>query len=154
MKLDSKILLIVGLIVGMFIGTNNFALSNMPKSKIAVVDIQKVVTKSPQVIALKNDQIRKSKELARWLETTDATVKKQTNEVSKQKLIKKYKDEFAKKKETNQKLYAKKLALIESNIASTIATEAKSKGYDIVLTKSSVLYGGDDITAEILKIVK
>ena len=41
-----------------------------------------------------------------------------------------------------------------ASISSTIAAQAKAKGYDIVLAKSTVLYGGEDITAEIAKIVK
>lgn len=68
--------------------------------------------------------------------------------------MKKYNEDLAKKKEANAKEYTAKLAAIDKNISSTIAEQAKIKGYTLVLSKSSVLYGGEDITSEISKIVK
>ena len=59
-----------------------------------------------------------------------------------------------KKREANAKDYAKKLSEIDKNISATIEAQAKANGYDLVLSKSTVLYGGEDITAEIAKVVK
>ena len=154
MKIDSKVMSIGCLVLGLVLGSSNFAMSNMPSQKIAVVDVPAIVTKSAQVKALKDEQAKKAQDLAKWLETVNADVKKQSTEASKQKLLKKYNEELAKKKEANTKEYTKKLAAIDASISSTIAAQAKAKGYDIVLAKSTVLYGGDDITAEIAKIVK
>ena len=47
-----------------------------------------------------------------------------------------------------------KLQAIDKSITATIAQEAKAQNYNLVLSKSSVLYGGDDITASIAKNVK
>lgn len=154
MKIDSKVMSIGCLVLGLVLGSSNFAMSNMPSQKIAVVDVPAIVTKSAQVKALKDEQAKKAQDLAKWLETVNADVKKQSTEANKQKLLKKYNEELAKKKEANTKEYTKKLAAIDASISSTIAAQAKAKGYDIVLAKSTVLYGGDDITAEIAKIVK
>ena len=154
MKIDSKVMSIGCLVLGLVLGSSNFAMSNMPSQKIAVVDVPAIVTKSAQVKALKDEQAKKAQDLAKWLETVNADVKKQPTEANKQKLLKKYNEELAKKKEANTKEYTKKLAAIDASISSTIAAQAKAKGYDIVLAKSTVLYGGDDITAEIAKIVK
>lgn len=154
MKINSKIIAIACLAVGVIIGSSNFAMSNIATQKIAVVDVPAIVSKSTQVKALKEEQIKKSQELQKWLETANADVKKQSTEANKQKLLKKYNDDLMKKKEANTKAYAQKLAAIDASISATIASQAKAKGYDIVLTKSSVLYGGDDITTEIAKFVK
>ena len=47
-----------------------------------------------------------------------------------------------------------KLEEIDKNISEVIANEAKQMGYEIVITKKLVLYGGNDITEEIIKKVK
>ena len=51
-------------IIGMSV--NNYAISNVP-SKIAVVDVQKVVASSAQVKALKADREAKIKDLANFV---------------------------------------------------------------------------------------
>lgn len=154
MKMDSKILASACLIIGIVIGANNFAMSDVKSSQIAVVDVPAIVAKSAQVKALKDEQTKKAQELKKWLDTVNADVQKQSTEANKQKLLKKYNEELAKKKEVNVKEYTKKLSAIDASISATIAAQAKAKGYDIVIAKSSVLYGGDDITVEIAKIVK
>ena len=53
-----------------------------------------------------------------------------------------------------KKNYATKLQAIDKSISATIAAEAKAKNYNLVLSKGVVLYGGEDITASISKIVK
>ena len=136
-------------------GFNNIAMSNIPANyKVAVVDLNTVVSKSAQVKALKKEQQTKLQELQKWIETVRADVAKQSTQESKEKLVKKYDAEFAKKQETIKKNYAMKLQAIDKSITATIAQEAKAQNYNLVLSKSSVLYGGDDITASIAKNVK
>ena len=53
-----------------------------------------------------------------------------------------------------KKDYATKLQAIDKSISAAIAQEAKAKSYNLVLTKTSVLIGGDDITAAVSKAVK
>jgi len=103
---------------------------------------------------LKDEQTKKAQELQKWLEVVRADIAKQSTKEGKDKLTKKYDAELAKKKEANTQEYTKKLAEIDASITSTIVNQAKAKGYNLVLTKSTVLYGGDDITAEIKKVVK
>ena len=79
---------------------------------------------------------------------------KQSTDEKKQKLAKTYDEEFAKKQEAIKKNYATKLQAIDKSISETIATEAKAKNYNLVLSKGMVLYGGDDITASIANVVK
>ena len=92
--------------------------------------------------------------LGKWLKTAQADVEKQQTQESKEKLLKKCNADFAKKKETIAKNYQTKLQEIDKSITATIANQAKLKGYDMVITKGTVLYGGDDITTDIQKVVK
>ncbi len=121
---------------------------------IAVVDIPAVVAKSAQVQALKKEQQTKMQDLEKWLKTAQEDVKKQQTQEGKEKLLKKYNTEFAKKKEAIAKDYTTRLQAVDKSITDTIATQAKLKGYDMVISKGVVIYGGDDITADVQKVVK
>jgi Skp family chaperone for outer membrane proteins len=122
--------------------------------KIAVVDVQKVVNKSAQVQALKKEQEAKRKELSNFIKKAGEDINKETDSAKKKALMDKYDKQLKTKQETNLKAYKTKLEAIDKNINTTIIQHAKTMGYDMVLTKGVVLYGGDDITEAILKVVK
>lgn len=122
--------------------------------KIAVVDVQKVVNQSAQVQALKKEQETKGKELSQFVKKANDEIKAQTDESKKKALVQKYEKELRAKREANTKAYKTKLETIDKSISATISQQAKAMGYDIVLTKGAVLYGGDDITEAISKVVK
>ena len=139
--------------------SNAFSLTNeqttVPANfKIAVVEVQAVVAQSSEVKALKQEQEQKLQELKKWLDTVRADVAKQQTKEGKEKLIKKYDADFAKKQEAVRKEYAKKLQAIDKQISTVIAQEAENQGYNMVFAKGIVLYGGTDITPSIIKRVK
>ena len=133
---------------------NNIAMSDYAGQRIAVVDVNAVVAKSAQVQKLKGEQQAKLRDLDAWLKTARDDVNKQQTAEGKEKLTKKYNADFAKKRETITKQYADELKKIDSSISSTIATQARAQGYTLVLAKGVVLFGGDDITAAIQKVVR
>lgn len=142
------------LITTLLLGTIGISTSVIAASKVAVVDVQAVVTKSAQVQALKKEQQTKMQDLEKWLNTAKADVEKQKTPEGKEKLLKKYNSEFDKKKADIAKNYQTKLQAIDKSISATIAEQAKLKGYDMVISKGVVVYGGDDITADVQKVVK
>ena len=146
----SKIIALSALLLGF-----GFCTSVMAEGgKVAVVDVPAIVAGSKQVQALKDEQTKKNKELGKWLDNVRDEIAKQKDDEAKQKLSKKYEAEFVKKREDNAKEYAKKLTEIDKNITNSIAEQAKLKGYDVVFSKATVLYGGEDLTEEVAKIVK
>lgn len=122
--------------------------------KIAVVDVQKVVSKSAQVQALKKEQEAKNKELSNFIQKAGEEIKKEADINKKKALMDKYDKDLKTRREANLKVYKTKLEAIDKSINATIIQQAKTMGYDMVLTKGVVLYGGDDITEAILKVVK
>lgn len=150
MKFDLR-KFVVGVFVMSVMSVNT---ANADVDKIAVVDLQKVVSSSSQVKVLKDEQYKKATELEKWLQIAKKDIEKQSTQENKQKLIKKYDAELARKREMNTKEYNKKLGEIDESVSRTIVTFAKSKNYDLVLAKSNVLFGGIDITNEIMKLVK
>ena len=132
--------------------TSVFAAPTTPK--IAVVDIQKVVAASSQVKTLRSSQEAKNKELAKFIKNAQADVNKQTDANKKKSLAAQYEKQLVAKREANAKEYAAKLKAADANITAAIGKKATEMGYTMVLPKSAVVYGGDDITAEILKVIK
>lgn len=147
-------LLIVG-VCGLAIGisSSNFATSSVV-NKVAVVDVQKVVSSSKQVETLKNEQKKKIEEITAFVNKARADVSKESDDAKKKALEEKYNKEFASKRANIEKEYAAKLAQIDKSISSVIESSAKKEGYNLVLAKGMVLYGGTDITSQISKDVK
>lgn len=132
---------------------NNFAMSDVT-SKIAVVDVPEVVNSSAQVKALKKEQEAKAKEIITFVEKARKDVAGTSDVKKKQALEDKYNKELKAKKEAMDKSYATKLSAIDKSISEQVASQAKAGGYDIVLAKGVVLYGGSDITEAVKKSVK
>ena len=119
--------------------------------KIAVVDIQKVVSASAQVKALKASQEAKNKELAAFIKKAQEDVNKQTDVNKKKSLAESYEKQLKTKREANIKDYTIKLKAADANITAQIGKKATELGYTMVVPKSTVIWGGDDITETVLK---
>ncbi len=122
--------------------------------RVAVVDVQSLISKSSQVTALKAEQQKK-------LDTMKATVEKARQEITKEtdpakisQLEEKYRNDINNQKVALDNEYNTKLMQIDSNIKSIVVEKAKAMNYNLVLPKNIVLYGGDDITSEVAKSVK
>lgn len=155
MNKNVKLLAAVAAAFAIGFSANDFAMSDVPSNfKVAVVDVQQVVASSAQVKALKKEQQAKTEEVIKYIDKARKDVASVSDEKKKKALEDKYNKELVTKRETLEKDYATKLQAIDKNISSTIETQAKAKNYNVVLAKGVVLYGGDDITADIVKIVK
>lgn len=121
---------------------------------VAVVDVPKVVASSAQVQALKKEQQAKAEEMVKFIEKARKDVASISDATKKKAAEEKYDKEFVAKKSKMEQDYATKLKVLDDSITQQITSVARSNGYDIVLSKGIVLYGGKDITADIMKIVK
>ena len=121
---------------------------------VAIVDVPQLVSSSAQVQALKKDQQAKAEEMVKFIENARKSVADITDATKKKAAEDKYNKEFQTKKEKMDKGYANKLKEIDDSISKQINEQAKAKGYDLVLSKNMVLYGGQDITAELIKTIK
>lgn len=131
-----------------------FSQVSFAECNIAVVDLQKVVDNSAQVKTLKNEHTAKIKELNGIVTKAQEEIAKQTDTKKIVEIQDKYTNQFNNKKAEIDKIYASKLANIETQIQSEIEKKAKADGYDFVFAKSVALYGGKDITNEISRMVK
>ena len=132
-----------------------FGLSaNAEEFSIAVVDVPAVVNASAQVQALKKEQQLKAQEIIKFVEKARKDVASISDTKKKQAAEEKYNKELTAKKEKMDTEYAAKLQALDKSISQQITDKAKAEGYNVVLSKNVVLYGGTDITSEIVKIVK
>ena len=123
------------------------------EQKIAVIDINAIMEQSTQVQALNKEQQTKMADLEKWVETVKKDVEKQKTQEGKEKLFKKYQADYLKKKADIINNGQIKMQSISDNIMTNIQKQAKAKGYDMVITKGVVVYGGEDITADVVKAV-
>lgn len=154
MKKEIKITCIAVCAFALGLSLNNIAMSSIANYKVAIVDIQKVISNSAEVKALKTEQQNKVKDLQTFVEKARKDVSAQPDDAKKKALEDSYNKELNEKTKAIEKEYTKKLQLIDSNISAQISKEAQAKSYNLVLAKGVVLYGGEDITANIMKAVE
>lgn len=133
----------------------NYAFSEVPVGfKVAVIDVQKLVSTSSQVKNLKTEQTAKNQDLMTFVKNARADVAKTQDRAKKKALENKYNIQLRAMKKAMDDNYKKKLTEIDSGITKAVGKAAQDQGYNIVLAKGAVLYGGDDITQEIQKAIK
>lgn len=129
---------------------NDVAIS-LPKYRVAVVDINKIMDKSAQVQSLKISQEKQAKEL-------ETLISKAQNELANEhdpnkfvELEANYKKQIETKRNAIDEDYSKKMVQITTDIKSLITNEAKKTDYNLVLPAGMVISGGDDITENVIK---
>ena len=143
-----KCLLFLGAIL---LASTNFASA---EEKIAVVDLQQLVSNSNQVKQLKQEHLKKLSELDKIIVNARGEISNEKDPAKILLLEDKYMKEFNTKKEALENNYNTRLEAIERNIKSEITQKAQKEGFDYVFAKSVVLFGGKDITNELIKNIK
>lgn len=122
--------------------------------RVAVVDVQSLIQKSSEVNLLKADQQKKLDAMKATVDKARQDISKETDPVKIAQLEEKYRNDINNQKVALDNEYNTKLKQIDTNIKSIVIAKAKGLNYNLVLPKSMVLFGGDDITAEVAKSVK
>ena len=149
-----KLLVVVAALVLLALGFGIACCTKCCGAKVAVVDLPAVVSNSAQVQALQAEQNAKGQELAQWLQNAQKDLNAQPDGKKKETLLQQYNAEFAQRREALAAQYAQKLQAVDASITQTIAETAKKMGYKLVLAKGVTVYGGDDITEEVKKVIK
>ena len=131
-----------------------FAQIGFASDKIGVVDIQKLVEKSSAVQMLKRDHNAQLETLNSIITEAQNAIAKETDPQKMVMLQDKYNSEFNRRKNAIDNDYKSKLSSIENNLKQDIISSAKKHDYDIVVAKSVLFYGGEDITDVVAKDVR
>lgn len=132
---------------------NNIAISN-PEYRVAIVDTQKVAANSSEIKALKEEQAKQMSEIIDTINKARFEISEEKDLIKAAKLEEKYEKEIQAQKIALTTSYNSKLTAIDNKIKTAVVEKARSMNYNIVLAKDNVLFGGDDITEEVLKIIK
>ncbi len=139
---------------GLGFGVKSFAFSNIDVSKIAYIDVNKLVLASKTVKQAQETRDRQTKEMLNWYDSASNEIEKQQTKEAKQSLIAKYENQLTQKKNLIQNEYSNNIEKANNQISSVIDKKAKELGYLLILRKDSILFGGEDITSSILPLVK
>lgn len=153
--MKNNIWFIIACVLVFFVGYNiNDAAVSFPRYKVAVVDVSTILTSSPEIQSLKQSQDKKMEELNTLISKAQNEI---VNESDKNKALQmetNYRKEIEQKKLDMDEEYNSKITVINNKIKSMISTEAKKSNYNLVLPTGMVIYGGDDITNDIVKRMK
>lgn len=122
--------------------------------KYAVVDVKKVINSSKSVKELKETRKTQKETVLKFVKDGNAQVDAETDAVKKEALKKKLNNDLKYMTKTYDKKYQDGLAKVNTEISTEIAKVGKEKKYDLILTTDAVLYGGENITNQIVKSVK
>lgn len=128
--------------------------SVMAEEDVAVVDLGKIVGNSAQVRQLKQEHSKKIADLDKIIVNARGEIANENDPAKVLMLEDKYMKEFNAKREALEKEYNGKISVIEKNIKDEVAKKAQKEGYEYVFAKSVVLYGGKDITNELLNSIE
>lgn len=144
---------VISLVMGYSI--NNIAVSKaQPEYKIATVDIQKIVANSTEIKSLKAEQEKQMQNMQSTIDKARTEISKEQDPVKIAQLEEKYRNEINNQKLALDTSYNTKVKAIDSKIKTAVVEKARSMNYNIVLPKNTVLFGGDDITDEVSKIIQ
>lgn len=144
---------VISLVMGYSI--NNIAISKaQPEYKIATVDIQKIVANSTEIKSLKAEQEKQMQNMQSTINKARTEISKEQDPVKIAQLEEKYRNEINNQKLALDTSYNTKVKAIDSKIKTAVVEKARSMNYNIVLPKNTVLFGGDDITDEVSKIIQ
>jgi len=119
-------------------------------AKVAVVDVQKVVSQSRPVAELRQDMQNQMAQLQEWVNKSNAEIDTEKDQEKKDALTKARQEELAQKQQIIQKDYAEKLKQLDESLTKIIEKTAKEEGFSVTLVKSSVAAGGTDITDKVI----
>lgn len=144
---------LVGACALFFIGgyTMNDVAISLPRYKVAVVDITKVMEQSKDIKNLKASQDKQLKELETLISKAQNEIANTQDQNKAIELQINYGKEIETKKNAIDEDYSKKIVQITSNIKSLISTQAKKTDYNLVLPTGMVISGGEDITDNVIK---
>lgn len=151
---------ILGILIAIFAFIAGFSINNIamsvtqPEYKIAIIDIAQLLADSKEAKELKLQQEQKMKNIESTIQKAKIEISKETNPQKIATLEEKYRNEINKQKIAMDTEYNNKLIKIDQNIKNSVITKAKELNYNIVLPKNTVLFGGDDITAQVVPAVK
>ena len=121
---------------------------------IAVVNLEQVLEQSPKLNAIRKDNEVKLNELTQWIDEVNKEIDAETDAAKHQKLANQYRKLTSEKEKVIKQEYNNRLKEVDAEITALIDKVAKEHGCNVVFANTSMVSGGKDITAEVIKELK
>ena len=120
-------------------------------ANFAVVDVQRVVMSSKDLVALNSERNAQIQNLRKMADEANAEINKEKKEDAKKKLSEKHLAEINAKKAAYDKEYAAALQASDQKLNGIINSVAEKEGLKVIFSKSSLVNGGVDITDAVIE---
>lgn len=117
---------------------------------IGVISIEAVYANYTKAQDIASDAKVQEAELQKFIAEAQKKIKKETSPVSRKNLEEKLSKEFQAKSKKANEVHRAKLQKVQTTLFNTIKQVATEKKLDIVVERGSVLYGGEDITKDVI----
>lgn len=137
------------LAVALFLCTNIAAMAE----NIGVIDVTQVWEQYSASVKIDKAADAKDVELEKYLLEKKRLIAEGSSPVERKNLEDKYAKEFQTKVDETKKWYAAEQKKLEDSMMAAIKQVSTQKGLGVVLNKKSAIYGGVDITTDVLLIL-
>ncbi|MDD3012261.1 MAG: OmpH family outer membrane protein [Candidatus Gastranaerophilales bacterium] len=148
MKFKTSIFVILTVMISLF----NFNASALA-DQLGVVDINKILQDYSKSQSARADIKIKEAEIQKFIENAKKSVNAAKTKTEKKKLEAKYNTDLKQKVTAINAAQSRKLQEIQTNIFNAVKCVAAQKQISTVLTKESVILGGENLTDEVIKVL-
>ncbi len=128
--------------------------SSLNNAKIAIVDVQALVSQTPSVIALRAEQQNNAAIIQNWVAGVNNQLSQIADANQRAATAQQYQIELNKREQLLQSQYAQKVQAIDAELSKLVSDVATEKKLDYVFAKGMVVFGGTDITADVASRLK
>lgn len=127
-----------------------FAQSDKSLTNVGSIDINQVLVNYVKYQDLQSNQKISAAEIQEYTATAQKEINAAKSQDEKKKLIEKHAKEIEKKKDAFKDQYGKQIEALKYNINLAIKTVAQNKKLPLVFKNDSLIYGGIDITNDVI----
>ena len=123
-------------------------------SQLGIINVQALVSRTPSVVALREEEMKKREELQQWVNGVNQEIAAEADAAKKAELTQKYQTELNERQQKLQAEYVKKVQKIDAEILKLIENVAKKENVEYIFNTGSLLFGGKDLTQQAIDALK
>lgn len=123
-------------------------------SQLGIINVQALVSRTPSVVALREEEMKKREELQQWVNGVNQEIAAEADAAKKAELTQKYQAELNERQQKMQAEYVKKVQKIDAEILKLIENVAKKENVEYIFNTGSLLFGGKDLTQQAIDALK
>lgn len=123
-------------------------------SQLGIINVQALVSRTPSVVALREEEMKKREELQQWVNGVNQEIAAEADATKKAELTQKYQTELNERQQKMQAEYVKKVQKIDAEILKLIENVAKKENVEYIFNTGSLLFGGKDLTQQAIDALK